>query len=43
MLKGGNEQLYSVLDFMRQNDISLRKIERFGASLESVFEEVVKK
>ena len=43
MLKGGEAQLYSALDFMRHNGISLRKLERFGASLESVFEEVVKK
>ena len=43
MLKGGDEQLHLALDFMHQNGISLRKIERFGASLESVFEEVVKK
>ena len=43
MLKGGDEQLHLALDFMHQKGISLRKIERFGASLESVFEEVVKK
>ena len=41
--KGGEEQMFAVIDFIRAENLPLRKVERFGASLESVFVEVVKK
>ena len=37
---GGEEQMYAVLDFVRENKLSLRKIERSEPSLESIFVEV---
>ncbi len=37
---GGEEQMYEVLDFVRENKLSLHKIERFEPSLESIFMEV---
>ena len=37
---GGEEQMYAVLDFVRENKLLLRKIERFEPSLESIFVEV---
>ena len=41
--KGGEEQMFAVIDFIRAENLPLRKVERFGASLESIFMEVVKK
>ena len=41
--KGGEEQMFAVIDFIRAENLPLRKVERFGASLESIFVEVVKK
>ena len=40
---GGEERMYEVLDFIRLNSLSLRKIERLEGSLETLFMEVVGK
>jgi ABC-2 type transport system ATP-binding protein len=40
---GGQERMFCVLDYIRNNGISLCKIERSQASLESLFMEVIKK
>ena len=40
---GGNEKIYDVVDFIRSNSLSIRRLERDEASLESLFMEVVKK
>ena len=40
---GGQERIFCVLDYIRNNGISLCKIERSQASLESLFMEVIKK
>ena len=43
IFSGGEEQLFLVMDYLKQNRIPFRKIERATASLESLFVEVVKK
>ena len=43
LFSGGEEKMYEVLDFVRKNKLSLRKIERFEPSLESIFVEVTEK
>lgn len=43
ILKGTEDRLFKAIDLIRQNNLPLRKIERFGATLESVFMEVVEK
>ena len=40
---GGEERMYEVLDFIRLNSLSLRKIEKLEGSLETLFMEVVGK
>ena len=40
---GGDEKMFCVLDFIRAKGLSLRKLERKEASLESLFMEVVEK
>ena len=40
VFSGGEEQMYRVLDFVRESKLSLRRIERFEPSLESIFVEV---
>ena len=40
---GGDDTMYKLVDFLRANNISIRKIERSRASLESLFMEVVSK
>jgi ABC-2 type transport system ATP-binding protein len=43
IFKGTEAQMFEALDLIRQNGLPLRKVERFGATLESVFMEVVGK
>ena len=43
VFSGDDGRMFAVLDFIRENNLSLRKIERFEPSLESLFVEVVKK
>ena len=40
---GGEDRMFEILDFVKENKISLRKIERCEQTLESLFMEVVKK
>ena len=40
---GGEEKMFAVMDHIHHNRISIRKIERIGTSLESLFVEVVGK
>lgn len=40
---GGEDRMFEILDFVKENKISLRKIERCEPTLESLFMEVVKK
>lgn len=40
VFSGGEEQMYEVLDFARENKLSIRKLERFEPSLETIFAEV---
>ena len=40
---GGDEEMYKLVDYLRENQISMHKIERSRASLESLFMEVVNK
>lgn len=40
---GGSDEMYRVIDFIKANGLSLRKLERKEASLESLFMEVVEK
>ena len=40
---GGEDRMFEILDFVKENKISLRRIERCEPTLESLFMEVVKK
>ena len=40
---GDDGRMFKVFDFIKENNLSVRKIERFEPSLESLFVEVVKK
>lgn len=40
VFSGGEDQMYEVLDFARENKLSIRKLERFEPSLETIFAEV---
>lgn len=43
VFSGGEMQMFAVLDFIQRNKLSIRRIERSEASLESLFMEVLKK
>ena len=43
ILRGNEEEMSAVLDYIRRNGLSLRRMERAESSIESLFMEVVKK
>ena len=43
ILSGGEGKVFEAMEFIKNNGLSLCKIERMGSSLESLFMEVVEK
>ena len=43
VFRGGEERMFELLGFIKENRLALQKIERSGSSLESLFMEVVGK